>query len=370
MAKHIVWGIIPDEDERPTIQFGYDTDTKQAFLQLNDSVISATNLENGEGAGSLKQKGTVTIGGYSGNVKTQALGPASVALNGLYKPGQGLTPDSQGVIAAGPGSFAGGKDTTAYQACSFAFGGGNKAGLTEAEFNAKYPSGKDAHGKTYTESYSFATAEGVTTKATGYASHAENEGTIASGHRSHASGQETEATGNRSFAAGYKSHATNTNDFAIGEETVASGYNSFAQGFKSQATEYAATALGENTEAKGKGSLASGFYSQANGDYSVALGYGCIAGGDQSIALGRNNKTTVDYQFVCGTYCTENTPDALLVVGNGTANTTKDRSNAFEVLKDGRAKVFKAPQGDNDIVRWQEYQKLITAIEALGGSVA
>jgi hypothetical protein len=327
----------------------WDADTKANVSELTNYLKKADfNLENGNGNGSIKQKGTVTVGGYSGNIKAQAQGPASVALNGLYQPRQGLKPESDGVIAAGPGSLAGGKDTKAYQACSFAFGGGNKAGLTEAEFNAKYSSGKDPHGKTYAESYSFATAEGVTTKATGYAAHAENESTEATGHRSHASGQETEATGDRSFATGYKTNATNQNSFTMGEETDATGINSLAGGFNSTSSAYCSLAFGENCEATNNDAVATGYYTQANGKYSFAAGRACQAFGEGTVTVGRSNKTIVDYQFVCGTYCEENTPDALFVVGNG--KDTNNRGNAFEVLKDGRAKVYTAPKEARDVV--------------------
>jgi hypothetical protein len=45
------------------------------------------------------------------------------------------------------------------------------------------------------------------------------------------------------------------------------------------------------------------------------------------------------------------------------------QSNSFEIRVDGRTKVYGTPKEVNDVIRWQEYQKLITAIEELGGSV-
>jgi hypothetical protein len=306
--------------------------------------VIPTNIENGEGVGSLEQK----------NGKAYATGEGAVALNGGYKVQDDGT-ITEGVRAFGKWSIAGGKDTEAYQRCAVAIGGGNKAGLTLEEFNAKYPSGKDEHGKTYEESYSFATAEGVTTIATGYAAHAENESTEATGHRSHASGQETHATGNRSFATGYKTNATNLNSFTMGEEANATGINSLAGGFKSTSSNYCSLAFGENCTASNIDAVATGYYTEASGKYSFAAGRACLAGGEATVAVGRSNKTTIDYQFVCGTYCKENTADALLVVGNGDG--TNDRSNAFEVLQDGRAKVYTAPKEDSDVVRKVELDK-------------
>lgn len=68
-----------------------------------------------------------------------------------------------------------------------------------------------------------------------------------------------------------------------------------------------------------------------------------------------------------GYYNSENS-DAILQIGNGESDT--DRSNAFEVLKDGRAKVFKAPEEDNDVVRKFELNKLLEKIDLLEAKIA
>lgn len=331
------------------------------------------NLENGTGENSLKQKGG----------KASATGEGAVALNGGYKVEEDGT-ETEGVRANGKWSIAGGKDTETYQRCSTAIGGGNKAGLTEDEFKTKYTSGTDEHGKTYEESYSFATAEGVTTIATGYAAHAENESTEAAGHRSHASGQETHATGNRSFATGYKTYAKGMNSFTMGEDTQAEKTCTFAGGIGSQAKgDYSfafggkgtvnengnpTTASGKYSVAFGCGNTASASWSYvigldntASGNVSFAGGWNCqalklnavaigqdsVANGERAVVFGWGHNSTINDSFACGFYSQEVT-DNIFRVGNGTKASP---SNAFVVLKNGRAKVYGAPKDPQDVVR-------------------
>lgn len=52
----------------------------------------------------------------------------------------------------------------------------------------------------------------------------------------------------------------------------------------------------------------------------------------------------------------QNNSGRLFIVGNGTSK--DDRKNAFEVLQDGRAKVYGEPVNDEDVVRKKELSKL------------
>ena len=255
--------------------------------------------------------------------------------------------------ALGGFSFAGGKDNKSYQGGSFTIGGGNKAGMTEEEFNAYWwdsenkvalhggqgkKDGKitDDEGYNYENSYSFAVAMGSISEARGWGSYAFGEDVKALARNACATGLQTVAEGSRSFAAGYKSKAKNTNAFAIGEDTSAEGASSFAAGYTTKATNFAATSLGENTQANGKGTLASGFYSQANGNYSAAIGYGCISGGEASITLGRGNQTSHADQTIVGTFAdTTSRNDERFIVGIGTSKEVK--KNGFSVLDSGKA---------------------------------
>lgn len=56
----------------------------------------------------------------------------------------------------------------------------------------------------------------------------------------------------------------------------------------------------------------------------------------------------------------KNSPDNIFEIGYGTD--TNNRLNAFEVLKDGRAKVQSAPVDDDDIVRKLDLSDAISAI--------
>ena len=82
------------------------------------------------------------------------------------------------------------------------------------------------------------------------------------------------------------------------------------------------------------GVLADGFsipLRTGSGENSVEQ-IGCEATAKNAVALGKGTKATADGQTAGGEFNKEN-PDAHFVVGNGTSDT--DRSNAFEVLKDG-----------------------------------
>lgn len=212
----------------------------------------------------------------------------------------------------------------AYQGASIAFGGGTQAGRTEEEFNAyfwdstknvplnggagKNSSGEilDNHSLTYKKSYSFGVAEGEQTKALGRGNHSEGYYTKTEGEYSHAEGWKT-------FSKGLGSHAE-------GDQTTASGDFSHAEGF--------------GTSSKGTASHSEGMSTEAIGDKSHVEGFA--------------TRALEMYQHVEGVYNADN-PNALHIVGNGTSE--NDRKNAFEVLKDGRAKVQSAPVENDDVVR-------------------
>lgn len=166
---------------------------------------NATNLENGEGTGSLVQKRLVV---------------------------DGVTWTT----------------TKAYQGAGAAFGGGTQAGRTEEEFNAYFwdstnnvplhnGQGKNSEGEvldnsglTYSKSYSFAVAEGDSTKALGRGSHSEGSATQATGNNSHAEGDHTLAEGECSHAEGLNTEANSSYSHAMGVSTVTNRYAQLAVG--------------------------------------------------------------------------------------------------------------------------------------------
>lgn len=197
------------------------------------------------------------------------------------------------------------------------------------------------------------------------------------GQGSFASGYRCTASGKYSTALGYYSQATNTNSFASGDGALASGMSSCAIGYDTEASASSAFAAGNNTEASGvnscaiggfaratnsysialgtgmtlssgQGAVAIGSTAQATGDYSASMGTGTIASGSYATAIGRLTTAQAYNSFVIGRYnivegstTTWSTLDPLFVIGNGTSTT--DRSNAFEIQKNGRVFIPELP---------------------------
>ena len=171
----------------------------------------------------------------------------------------------------------------------------------------------------------------------------------------------------------------------------------------------AATVFGESNVAGEFASFASGYLNNADGKYSVAIGrqneagWSCAAIGRQnkahglgSIALGLDNKTSAmgaaalnqynnskhpralvagvgnnsskSNQTVVGQYNKDNS-NALFIVGNGKGSDSNvtSRSNAFEVLKNGRATIGAGPVNPMDIVNKQYVDNVITNLDISSG---
>ena len=242
-------------------------------------------------------------------------------------------------------------------------------------------------------------AEGYYTQATGQYSHAEGNYAKAAANYSHAEGCYTEANGRYSHVEGqnsktgtdgYYAHAegcfceaNETSCHAEGYQTKANGMYSHAEGYGTITDGQYAHAEGNTSQAKGNISHAGGYYSQAIGYASFAHGYYTKANSNQEVAFGSfndsadprtdipNYNTTASYttgdqvkryvngkhdgniyqanvdiaspagEFdpdkwdIVGTYPTVMT---LFSIGNGTDTT--NRSNAFEIKRDGTCLVM------------------------------
>ena len=252
----------------------------------------------------------------------------------------------------------------AYQGAGAAFGGNTQSGRTETEFNNYFwdstknvplhgGKGKDSNGNildnnglNYAKSYSYALAEGESTKALGRSSHAEGNDTQSIGNHSHAEGLRTKAEGYASHAEGYLTNANGGRSHSEGESTKSEGLNSHAEGGSTLSSGTYSHSEGESTKALGRSSHAEGNATQSIGDNSHSEGLSTKAEGyaahtegayteayyTGSHAEGNHTKTYAPYQHVSGTYNHYNI-NALYQVGNGTSD--NDRKNAFEVLKDG-----------------------------------
>ena len=254
--------------------------------------------------------------------------------NGIYSHTEGYASKTITTLPTGSGGGGTGGGTTPVEpdnwndddnlgAMSHAEGGGNLtygvASHAEGKGNITYGHRSHAEGRDNT-------AGGIlNNKVTGEAAHVEGRSNAASGNYSHAQGFNTKATGESSFSAGQHTLASGNSATAFGSNTVASGENSFAAGSASNAIAVSSFAAGDHVN--------------ANHNYSSALGQGLITGADCQTVIGLNNKVSSNSYFV---------------VGNGTSGAESNKSNAFEVLIDGRAKVQTAPQDNEDVVRKKE----------------
>ena len=172
-------------------------------------------------------------------------------------------------------------------------------------------------------------AEGIHSKAIGFASHAENS-SVALGKQCHSEGI-AEVNGEASHGEG---DATVNSDYSHGEgNAIVNGNYGHGEGYNVEVSGYAAHGQGQNTKAIGQASNAGGEQSEANHRCSDVVGYYLKSG--------------LDFQTVRGK-CNKISEDALFVVGNG--NSEYDRKNAFEVKLDGSAILQTQGMDENSIV--------------------
>ena len=414
----------PDEfNSAPRFKIG------DGVTPVQDLPFIGAKIENGIGIGSVQQlqdqEKNVTEGYFNftdknpnateydstltWEVKYGAQGDYSVALGGK-------------AAAIGKRSLAEGTTTIA------------KGAYSHVEGNNSVTLGANSHaeGKQTTTIGENSHSEGFDTIAEGYISHAEGYKTHAKGVASHTQGQETQALGDQSSAGGYKStaeghysvaqgyntHTIGKCSFTTGEGTIAEAdyqtvigrYNVPMQyvmlpgdktaevmfivgnGYtdEDRDTAFAVLSNGEvvtnYTDApSSENSLINlaQFYelitketvtSLQNGQvaYSVQGGIDSIADYKCDFVFGEGLRNTYEHQAVFGRYNDasnwgDNRP--LFMVGNG--ENGENRSNAFEVLKDGRARVTKAPEEDDDVIRLKEHkQKFDKAGGIISGDVA
>ena len=210
------------------------------------------------------------------------------------------------------------------------------------------------------------------------ASSAEGNQAFAGGGSSHtygdwgfAFGKDANSYGKASVAFGGGTQAGDLNNpsgysfaFAANELTTALGRGSTAFGLSTKANGEYSLATGSNTTAEGIGSFAQGYKTNASGMFAMAAGDQTWAFYYGSAAFGQYTKTGRKYQFVTG-ICNVGKDDTLFEIGNGLSDL--NRSNAFEVLKDGRVKVYGAPVEENEVVRLQE---LNTKFDKNGGTIS
>ena len=205
-------------------------------------------------------------------------------------------------------------------------------GIRESDTSSTRGNYSFAEGSHTTASGNVSHAEGGYTTASGWFSHAEGYETTASGTYSHAEGYETTANGGYSHAEGHYSIANGSYSHAEGNRTKASGTFSHAEGSYTTASESYSHAEGSHTTASEYASHAEGHYTIANGSYSHAGGKRTVAKFESQTVIGRYNAATVTGSGTdADPYEYSNVGNYAFIIGNGTDNTTADRSNALTV---------------------------------------
>ncbi len=332
-------------------------------MAANGSAVDAANMEMGSNEGATQQIPDGVADGIDFSGKN------TLAIT--------VDPELDGVIPYG----ATGKYSAAFGGKSAAIGKRShsegsttiaKGAYTHAEGCDSVALGDASHVEGYQTTTSidaeFGHAEGSYTGVDGKAAHAEGSYSIAIGDYSHAEGYMTVAEGVGSHAEGY---SDNLNFETYGSiEELAEAW-ALGDGF-SRAIGNASHVEGSNCLAIGEDSHAEGNRNAAVGNASHAEGFQNMASGNNSHASGYNNTIYYDNQYVCGLY-NDNKEEDLFEVGNGYVNEDGAiiHSNAFAVLKDGRARVGKGPVDENDVVTLayltRKIKELQDQIDALKG---
>lgn len=171
-----------------------------------------------------------------------------------------------------------------------------------------------------------------------------------------------EVGSNYGFLVGFENSISGTGDnkYAFGYQNIISSQNGFALGFNNNISNQA-FALGRGNTVSGNAATAIGTGHECSGYGSTALGYKNKSTDVYSTVIGLMNESSGEASTVVGQYNTK-VENALFVVGNGKGTADTERANAFEVLKDGRAKIFGAPTEENDVVRKKELDEAVAII--------
>lgn len=362
--------------------------------QVNDEdLLYNLNLENGEGNGSIQQN-TYTI--ESKNPKATGLG--AVAFGGFRgdKPDENPTEDDRtnvaegiqsavfgcGNYAGGDWDLVGGKDNTVYSNRALVVGGANVSQAVDFEgnfieektnvgrFNAIF--GNNNTFQSFNES-------NESNLIAGGSNIVDTERSIVVGYSNNVSGAYDAVFGmnnavnsNRSIIGGEGNIiSTGAGHLVSGENNIVGGLYNLVSGQFNKNRGLSSAAIG-NTAYVGYnsdgtespltpvGAIALG-WSRANAIYCLSAGYDTEVNHNYSTALNRKTKTGNYSQTVVGEY-NEAKDTTFFEVGNGSAS---KRKNAFEVLKDGRAKVYGAPTQAEDVVRKTELDAALARIKVL-----
>ena len=171
---------------------------------------------------------------------------------------------------------------------------------------------------------------------------------------------------NQIFNSNYSNVSGESN--IIGRELGTYRSNVNVHGYENIVDGKSILVLGDNNRVKitdGKGLLLNGdsntvgetiHYSTVIGDNNLVRNekYATAIGNHLKLVEGKDH---TQHRTALGKYNVDN-KDAMFMIGNGTSDTDTGRSNAFEVLKEGRAKIYGTPEEPNDVIRMVEYDNL------------
>lgn len=326
------------------------------------------NITNGEGLGSIKSNNGYEVkasnsNGTSAGIQQMpsavALGMSSMAFGGVrsdrwdeYLNGSKKLTTVLGDFsyAFGVGnyinnnfSFAGGKDNTLYQGGQTSFGGGNRVGFTEEEFNSFYTQTNSNGEKINTDGYTYKQSWGF------------------------------------NLVGGTLNTVRGLENIVGGLENNIFAYESIVSGDKNQVgvmgnMAYHNIVNGKNNVVKNSNTLQIGENNTADALDSINGGSGNVNYGNNNILVGKNSKVNAGgntcanifgeglianapYQTVLGKYNSQNT-SALLQIGYGASETS--RSTVFEVLQNGRVVAKADAVNDNELPRLSQVKNLLS----------
>lgn len=206
-------------------------------------------------------------------------------------------------------------------------------------------------------------AMGKGAKARGKRSFAFGSGALATGVTAVAIGQAVQATNNGALAFGNTTEASGEYSTATGQQTVAKGSRSFAGGWKNKANKAWSVAFGvENTvgsdgtdDGSGQAAFVAGMYNIVDGYVSTVFGTHNISKAQKQLIAGYKNTASKAFQTVFG-YYNSNKENTLLEVGNGEDGKT---SNAFEVYKNGTAKLSGTAVDEDDVTTVTDVKEIV-----------
>ena len=296
-----------------------------SYNSSTDSIIHTYDDELG-----LQASATIKVPNESGTFATQEWVVSNAELNLNIKSGEGdyslqqkASGDSKAPQAKGLGSIALG-----------GFRGDKPTGTPSVESDIEEPA-RDADGKKVYDTITI--AQGIQSFAAG-------AGNTACGDWDAVFGKDNIAYQRSSFVAGGGANQAGYDYKRYTDDNPGATKDAWRKAYSQ-----AFVGGGERNKAVGYASFATGSNNLSRHTNTFTAGQNNEAMGRRSSIFGYSNYTYTENGFVVGQYNARN-DNALFQVGNGTGASGL-RKNAFEVLKDGRAKVYGAPIDDNDVVR-------------------